>query len=51
MEIVCDLVCNQLAHQKQVASFCGNRSANEVKESGILLIDKASVNFSQVSFP
>ena len=50
-EIVCGLVYDQLAHQKQVASFCVNLSENEVKESGSFLTYKVSVNFLQVSFP
>lgn len=45
LEIMCDLGYNKLAHQKQVASCCENRSENEVKDSGSLLTDKASVNF------
>ena len=51
LEIVCGWGYDQLAHQKQMVSFGENLSENEVKESGSFLTDKASVNFSQVSFP
>ena len=51
LEIFCDLGYNQLAHQTHVASLCENLSENEVQESGSLLTDNASVNFSHVSFP
>jgi hypothetical protein len=48
--IACVLEYDQLAHQTQVASVCENISENEIKESESLLTEKASVNFSQVSF-
>jgi hypothetical protein len=51
LEIVCGWGYDQLTNQKQMASFCENLSENEVKESGSFLTDKASANFSQVSFP